>query len=62
MRFCAAGDVGRQPVMDVSDTKVSLHLADAGSEVTKRTVEQTEEGEERKKKNSSQVPNICICI
>lgn len=61
MRFCAAGDVGRQPVMDVSDTKVSLHLADAGSEVTKRTVEQTEEGEV-KKKNSNQVPNICICI
>lgn len=36
--------------MDVSDTKVSLHLADAGSEVTKRTVEQTEEGEGEKKK------------
>lgn len=39
--------------MDVSDTKVSLHLADAGSEVTKRTVEQTEEGEGEKKKTAA---------
>lgn len=42
MRFCAAGDVERQmaaaAVMDMSDTKETLHLADA-LEVTKRKVE-----------------------
>lgn len=51
MRFCAAGDVGRQmaaAVMDVSDTKEWLHLAAAsewgGLEVMNRKVESKREG------------------